>query len=296
MTKMRNDELQHHGILGQKWGVRRYQNTDGSYTPEGRERYGIGEKEETFIEGRRKPSIAKIQRNTERLQKQLYNQSSANELTRLSNEYSKISMNSEKMFKEYVENPEVQSRYAAIASLANAFARDQDKTLGEVATGIYIDVCEDGDQQEVNSASVYAKDNNIFNDNFINEKQKNEINKDISKEVRKAIFRTNKLFKNSSEKQLRKVAKDIKETLRNEKILNSKTSAVSTKAADWTKKVKDSDLARAKQIVFMLEKNGSLFDTIKERRLIDKIYKMNLDDTSLKDISDAQWQSIAEAI
>jgi len=32
--------LAHHGIKGQKWGVRRYQNADGSLTPEGRERYG----------------------------------------------------------------------------------------------------------------------------------------------------------------------------------------------------------------------------------------------------------------
>lgn len=34
-----NDELQHHGIKGQKWGVRRFQNKDGSLTPRGKQRY-----------------------------------------------------------------------------------------------------------------------------------------------------------------------------------------------------------------------------------------------------------------
>ena len=32
------DELKHHGILGMKWGIRRFQNKDGSYTAEGKER------------------------------------------------------------------------------------------------------------------------------------------------------------------------------------------------------------------------------------------------------------------
>ena len=38
------DYLAHHGILGQKWGVRRYQNPDGSLTAEGRKRRGLSEK------------------------------------------------------------------------------------------------------------------------------------------------------------------------------------------------------------------------------------------------------------
>ena len=35
-------DLRHHGIKGQKWGVRRFQNSDGSLTAAGRKRYGDG--------------------------------------------------------------------------------------------------------------------------------------------------------------------------------------------------------------------------------------------------------------
>lgn len=35
-----DEYLAHHGILGQKWGRRRFQNPDGTLTPEGRKRYG----------------------------------------------------------------------------------------------------------------------------------------------------------------------------------------------------------------------------------------------------------------
>ena len=36
---MNADELKHYGIKGMKWGVRRFQNSDGSLTADGKKRY-----------------------------------------------------------------------------------------------------------------------------------------------------------------------------------------------------------------------------------------------------------------
>lgn len=41
--------LAHHGVKGQKWGVRRYQNPDGSLTTEGKARYGEMEKDSQYL-------------------------------------------------------------------------------------------------------------------------------------------------------------------------------------------------------------------------------------------------------
>ena len=46
-------ELYHHGIKGQKWGIRRFQNDDGTLTEEGKKRYGVNSNGEMSEQGKK---------------------------------------------------------------------------------------------------------------------------------------------------------------------------------------------------------------------------------------------------
>lgn len=48
MRKIYIDELYHHGTKGMKWGVRRYQNKDGSLTAKGKKRYARDAREQGY--------------------------------------------------------------------------------------------------------------------------------------------------------------------------------------------------------------------------------------------------------
>lgn len=74
------DELYHHGIKGQRWGVRRYQNEDGTLTADGKIRYGGNarniqrdlnrlDKEKAYTLGDRAKAIRKYEAETRKLNK-----------------------------------------------------------------------------------------------------------------------------------------------------------------------------------------------------------------------------------
>ena len=89
------DEMYHHGIPGQKWGIRRYQNKDGSLTPAGRRRANKLKDEYTKLTGKRmkrnpdKKEDDKIKKGKQSLKKEISEMSDTdlkNRLTRLENE------------------------------------------------------------------------------------------------------------------------------------------------------------------------------------------------------------------
>lgn len=54
------EELTHHGIKGQKWGIRRFQNRDGSLTADGKKRRTLGETVHDYrVKKKRKAALAK---------------------------------------------------------------------------------------------------------------------------------------------------------------------------------------------------------------------------------------------
>jgi hypothetical protein len=88
-----SDELQHWGIKGMKWGVRRYQNKDGSLTPAGQKRYDEMSDDAKYAHNTKKKSVEQMS-NAE-LKK-------LNERTRLEQEYDRLNPGTIKKGWKYV--------------------------------------------------------------------------------------------------------------------------------------------------------------------------------------------------
>lgn len=172
-----DDYLAHHGIKGQKWGIRRYQNADGSLTAEGKARYG------RINKATAQPKIYKIfntVKYNEDPSKKVFSElhadpkylKQAEDVLKKDLEVQKdITNKVDDMFAglRTSENLHVYEAAAEIASAAQ-YARDtntwfkpnvDDFTLDDVAQLGFHAVLDDGQQSDINPYSMYVAKNNL---------------------------------------------------------------------------------------------------------------------------------------
>ena len=153
-----NGELYHHGVKGQKWGVRRYQNPDGSLTEAGKKRlYKAAQKahgrSEYGVEGTAALSRNKLVRG---LHKQLHEKRA---------EYEEADY----MSKEFQTNKELFNKYLKKAHGAEAKELGDDPNDKRVLEELALLDMEDGMDLYIGGKAfrMYLKDNKVDPDTYL---------------------------------------------------------------------------------------------------------------------------------
>ena len=117
-------ELRHHGIKGQKWGVRRFQNADGSLTASGRKRYGTDDLKDTLDKVNKADSFIKTAKKyqAEKDHKE-YNNKIKSDLSKMS----------DKELQQVVNRLNLEERYTQVM-------RSREKDAGESAVMKWLNV------------------------------------------------------------------------------------------------------------------------------------------------------------
>lgn len=153
-----DDELYHHGIIGQKWGVRRFQNSNGSLTAEGRQRYGSSKaglnQQDTNTVLNEAGNIARNSNNASKSINKIKKSEAAKKKEKEKTEENapkKVEEMSDKELREFLNRYDMEQRYDKIQN-----EHKKDILTGQEKVQEILEVTKDVAAIAVSAATIYA--------------------------------------------------------------------------------------------------------------------------------------------
>lgn len=132
------DYLEHHGILGQKWGIHRFQNKDGSLTSQGKKRYDTGKAESSNSQPTTPHTLtaAEVVRNipvnkltNQQLKDATDRMNLESNYRRALSEYNKVHMTTGEKLKNYANRQVTRELDRQLSKITDSLADDATKKL-----------------------------------------------------------------------------------------------------------------------------------------------------------------------